>query len=131
MNILTISIKNNILQNIDLDEFLVSLEDKLNENIIIENVKEKDKTSIFIRNINKETNSLTDFIEEWKIIKTLGIEFKIFNDQNYKQFFSMTELPQKDNNQENIEDLDKFLTKVPKNDPKLVDILNQIKKKKK
>jgi len=131
MKILKISILEKLLKEIDIEELLVKIEDELDKNIIIESIKENENIYIFIRNTTKETNSLIDFIEEWKIIKKLWIKFKIFDNNNYKQFFSMVEISNNKNNENQIEDLDKFITKVPKNDPKIVDILNQIKKKKK
>lgn len=116
------------------DLLILNIEDSLNElNItmlkfdIIEN---KNDIEIILSKWNN-VKWLNDFIEEWKILKNIWIKNNIFNNTNYANFFKINDIENTNNTDDNIQmkTLDKLLVKVDKDDSKIVDILEQLKKK--
>ena len=77
--------------------------------------------------INRENISFVDYQEIGKKLKNFGLENQIFNDENYKNFFKMEKLKTGEHlpagQMPSTDALDAMIAKVDKNDPKLLEIL--------
>lgn len=124
MNALLIKIESQLIKdNIILDEFSSIIEkNKIN----IEIDENNDITNIYLYTDKEKWNQLKDFAKEWKLAKDFFITKWIFNDKNYLTFFSVITQENNESENEKVVDLDKYIYKVPENDEKVNDILNQI-----
>ena len=114
------------------DKLLLELDEWLSSDNIDMNIEENEKDiTIFIAKGENAVN-LKDFALEWKIIKEIGLKYNLFTETNYLQSFEINETKNtKEKKPLSDEEIQNRITKVPDNDPKLLDILNQIKNVKK
>lgn len=129
INCLKIDLKN-VELNEKLQEKILLLEEKLlkNENLELD-ISEKNIIIFNKKYIDNDKISFIDYIEEWKILKDFLIENNLANTENYKNFFKM----QKINIWEDAKnvDLNEFIAEVPKDDKKVLEVLDFLKQIKK
>lgn len=129
INCLKIDLKN-VELNEKLQEKILLLEEKLlkNENLELD-ISEKNIIIFNKKYIDNDKISFIDYMEEWKILKDFLIENNLANTENYKNFFKM----QKINIWEDAKnvDLNEFIAEVPKDDKKVLEVLDFLKQIKK
>lgn len=129
INCLKIDLKN-VELNEKLQEKILLLEEKLlkNENLELD-ISEKNIIIYNKKYIDNDKISFIDYMEEWKILKDFLIENNLANTENYKIFFKM----QKINIWEDAKnvDLNEFIAEVPKDDKKVLEVLDFLKQIKK
>lgn len=134
----------NIEENM-LEDIFVKLEETISDSFPDIAYDFSLKQCILYRNeyINNENISFSDYLEEGKMLKNFLIENNLATENNYKKFFSLekreldiydSEIGQT-NEQESQEErillpseLDVLIAPVDKNDPKLLEVLERIKK---
>lgn len=134
----------NIEENM-LEDIFVKLEETISDSFPDIAYDFSLKQCILYRNeyINNENISFSDYLEEGKMLKNFLIENNLATENNYKKFFSLekreldiydSEIGQT-NEQESQEErillpseLDALIAPVDKNDPKLLEVLERIKK---
>lgn len=126
---LTIKFPQNL--NEEQEAIIIRLEEELiSKDIVIEHTE----TEIGLYNkkyINKPNISFNDYLNEWKILKDNLIKWDILSNDNYKNAFCLKQIDINSTPELPELDLDKFIAKVPDNDPKILEIQAKIAKLKK
>lgn len=112
----------------DIEILLQELNDWLEkfENIEYDISEDDNVIKIYIVWSNNQT--LKDYALQWKFIKELWLKYNLFNTNDYLKYFELYDIIDKDT-KSNINELDKLIVKVEDNDPKLLDIMTQLKNK--
>lgn len=116
------------------EEDILILEEYLLEKFPEYNLEYNEDEKIFslFKNdfLNKEDITYQDFLEIGKFVKNYIVWLKILNKENANSIFSLKKITYEDKICQN-KDLDSLIFKVPKDDPKIKDVLNQLNKVKK